>query len=262
MGQLFAQEKSILSEKELLTLEISNIDMGITYLRYQVDGEKLHNWNKFDISSPRIIGTVTDFLQNIIYIQQSYDGLTWSPSSLFQYNEEKERWVLLQDEQRDKKDLLVDIELLAHIPFGIYGEYYKAGIGGQVHIRTLFANNISIGIAGGYTFGLTDTFRVNQFHKVNLIGTAGYTLPLNKILSLTPEVGLGVLFHIPVGSVYSQPIGNVHLFVDFVAQAGVDINVKVNNKTSLYINPRIILFPQVEALGILGEISIGTSITY
>lgn len=262
MGQLFAQENSILSDKELLTLEITNINAGVKYFRYQIDGEKLHRWKDVDINYPFITGTATDFLQNIIFLQQSYDGITWSPSRLFQYNEEKERWTLFQDKHTDKKHLLVDIELLAHIPFGIYGEYYKAGIGGQVHIRTLFANNISIGIASGYAFGFTDTFRVDQFHKVNLIGTAGYTLPLNKILSLTPELGLGVLFHIPVGAVYSQPAENVHLFVDFVGQAGVDINVKVNNKFSLYINPRIILFPQVEALGILGEISIGTSITY
>ena len=56
-------------------------DPDVEYYRYQVDGEEDGRWTVVDWSVNEVSLTLDVSVLHTLYLQQSYDGEIWSPSS-------------------------------------------------------------------------------------------------------------------------------------------------------------------------------------
>lgn len=70
-------------------------DPNVEYYRYQLDGEDDDNWTVVDWTVTEVTFTLDVTELHVLYLQQSYDGVNWSPSSyteseIYYENEEPE----------------------------------------------------------------------------------------------------------------------------------------------------------------------------
>ncbi len=202
-----------------------------------------------------------------LYLQQSYNGRTWSESSRYRYDEVSNTLVRVEDQKHEfpvglaKKSMLsLDTEMHANMPLGVYQEYCQVGLGGKVQLNKAWENNFLIGASFSYTYGVSKTSRVDDFHKFQLIGIAGYELQVNKSLSLIPELGVGAMLHMSVGTVFANGSPGIYHFIDLVAEAGLKIKIHIGETLQLYTAPRFKLFVESDSIGMLAEVSVGTSV--
>lgn len=246
-------------EIDQATLKISIQDPQIRYYRYQFNGERASKWTTTTTEQPVMTFGHEELRENTLHLQQSYTGKAWSPTSKYIYVEASNTWIKVQEAQT-KSTLSLDAETHANLPLGVYQEYYQRGIGGKVQLNKAWSNNITSGASFSYTYGVSKTSRVNDFHKLQLIGVVGYELPILKAVSLIPELGLGALLHMPVGTVFVNGTAGVHYFVDFVAEAGLKVTLHIGPIIQIYTAPRFKLFAEANSVGMLGELAIGTTV--
>ncbi len=264
---LSANEVDIATIQETITLQISNSESDIAYYRYQLNGEQLSKWILCSAEKPFITYDKSLLENSILYVQQSYNGKNWSASSQFKYDKTNNVLVRLDEIERNvstriknNEQIHFDTELTISIPFGIYSEYYKIGFGGKFHLNKTSPSGIVAGALVGYNYGLSLTSRVDQFHELSLLATTGYELITNDYITIIPELGIGVFFHMPVGTVSAEGEDELHYFTDFTAEAGLKMRIHLGELLDFYIIPRLMLFSEFEAMGIVGEVSIGTTV--
>jgi hypothetical protein len=80
LGPLFAGEISIMWEWE-------KADEDVVAFRYQMDAQEADGWTVVDSSvTSYSVGPVDDTVSYSLYLQQSYDGITWSESGQLTYD--------------------------------------------------------------------------------------------------------------------------------------------------------------------------------
>lgn len=80
LGPLFAGEISIMWEWE-------KADEDVVAFRYQLDAQEADGWTVVDSSvTSYSVGPVDDTVSYSLYLQQSYDGITWSESGQLTYD--------------------------------------------------------------------------------------------------------------------------------------------------------------------------------
>ena len=80
LGPLFAGEISIMWEWE-------KTDEDVVAFRYQMDAQEADGWTVVESSvTSYSVGPVDDTVSYSLYLQQSYDGETWSESGLLTYD--------------------------------------------------------------------------------------------------------------------------------------------------------------------------------
>ncbi|MDY0290653.1 MAG: hypothetical protein RBR15_17665 [Sphaerochaeta sp.] len=259
---------SEISDHETITLKISKVEPEIQYYRYQFNSDQGAKWITFGRDKPHLIFSYEELKGNILYLQQSYNGVTWSESSAYRYDEVSAAWLRIQIQKeavsealQRERSLSLDVEAHANIPFGLYDEYFKMGLGGKIQLNKTWQNNLIGGAALSYTYGVSKTTRVDDFHKIQVIGVAGYEMILHPSISLIPELGVGALLHMPVGTVFANGTHGLYNFIDFVVEAGVKIKITLGKTIQIYTAPKFRVFVESDSLGMLGEVAIGTRVT-
>lgn len=78
-------------------------DFDVEYFRYQLDGEEDNNWTEVDSFTTDVTYSGLDGdIIHTLYLQQSYDGINWSPSAI------SDSYIIEQSEQQPEDDWAFD----------------------------------------------------------------------------------------------------------------------------------------------------------
>ena len=81
-------------------------DPYVEYYRYQLDGEEDDNWTVVDWNVTEVTFTLDVSVLHTLYLQQSYDGIYWSPSSMT----ESEVYLEAEEPEELTDDFFFDFE--------------------------------------------------------------------------------------------------------------------------------------------------------
>jgi hypothetical protein len=145
-----------------------------------------------------------------------------------------------------------DLYLENMFPLGIYGEYVgiSFGAGGQISVSIDRLRGALVFASCGYSYGGSRTVWVNAFHNITLIGGIAYKLPLRMPLSITPELGFGLIYHIATGDIDRDSSSDVTNWADAVGKLQIKVGYSLNENIMLFAAPVLSILFESESTGL------------
>lgn len=186
----------------------------------------------------------------ILFVQQAEETKKLNPPHI--YPEDQLLKKVIPQKEKTKLPLLRSFDLKAYtlFPFGTCSTSYSYLIGGGVQA------NISLGKYlwyAGLTFskGPPKNNWVKSQQAFSLAIGFGHPHPLSEKMTLIPEFGYGVIFHLFEGDFDNNGINSLKLFIDQQVRFALYLTYAINERKTLFIAPLGVLFFEKEHVGIM-----------
>lgn len=138
-------------------------------------------------------------------------------------------------------------------PIETWAQFYSSGVGGHTQLNLGLSQHegVLFGLALEYAYGISKTIWVNTFHDASFTLGVGYRFAVGHRLSLEPEVGWGMMFHVVDGDVDRDGTSSVGLYYDQYARAVVRLVLSLGERISIAAGPRFSAFLENDAQGFL-----------
>ncbi|MGE4453287.1 MAG: hypothetical protein AB7D92_02035 [Sphaerochaeta sp.] len=244
----------------------------MSQIRYQINTEHPEGWTTLDEKDSLIRLEDFDKDGDILHIQQSSDGSSWTESTLFTYNQNENRWqihdtrepvlALTAEEVNVVKDSSfrassLDIRGQYLYPIGVCSDSYGTGFGGKIQTNFSFSNPSSFADTLQYYANLSyqrmssSTSWITAFHEMSTSLGIGIPFPLNAAFTILLECEGGVLIHLVDGDVEGDGVNEQSLFVDPMARVAVTCVLGTADGVQIVVSPGLSSFFEQDSIGLL-----------
>ncbi len=260
--QLFAAESKIIHLNAIVRNDVHEC-------RYQINSKNPSAWIHLDLNEHLIKLVTTDKTKDNIYYQYTLDGKSWSDIIRISFNSNTGNWEYYQEkvaeiakesetiiakldtkEDTNKSNTTLSVGVTYVTPrLNTASSLYTHGYGANVRVDNI--NNIlDIYNELSYWYGESNNNLIDSIHTALLGIGLGYKINLG-LLSITPEIGGGLLVEAPIHSV-----NGALYFFDAYGEGGINMSANVDEETQIYVRADALIFS-----GSDNEISMETVLT-
>lgn len=246
-------------------LHVPQLDKEISYIRYQINDQQFDGWTIVKAEESLIQLDQYDLANDVLYMQQSKDGVIWSKSSKVRYSLDEGRWVLVLEE--DLKEQVsprssLDIWGSYIMPQGRYANYYQKAFGGGIQVNNALerTQNLILFASIQYSYGFSESIWIDEFHEISAAAGLGSVTPLTSRLTLQTDIGAGAMVHVLNGDIHRKGTPGMFVFTDALLHLTPRLVLQLDQYTTITAAPRASLVIGNKALGTLVEVQIGTRI--
>ena len=154
------------------------------------------------------------------------------------------------------KEFAIGIGFPVMIPVGDFRDVSTLSFGNSLEARLAgLIEPVELRFKAEYYYFSSTRNITTAYQAVSAVLYGGYPFPLIRRVSLTPLVGLGVLYHLTEDIFYDGP----HGYTDIFAKVGVGIDFFILEYLSLNAVPEYTVFFEEDCCGMFFGIDLGAS---
>jgi hypothetical protein len=237
-----------------LSLRIDTVDGSIEAFRYQIGTNTGENWIDVNSSAQVLVLNEFDDSKDMLYIQQTTDGITWSDSYGYRYNQYEQKWDLAPSEKVKSGNLdSLSINLHALYPQKNCSDYYSYLLGTGLQANFSFGKNKQVLAFGGlsYSNGPSNTDWVTAFNEIGLMAGFGYRIAVTERFHISAEVGYGLLMHLLDADLDEDGKNSFELFQDQQVRVSASLVYSFTDRYSVFLSPMGVAFFENDSVGTL-----------
>ena len=250
----FASATFVFASENPISILIKPAAETVKAFRYQTGIEPGVSWIEVDIPSPVLVLEGFDSSNDVLYIQQSQDLLTWSDSYEYRYNPTAHAWKV-SSEATTKQSLVDSVDVKVHglFPYGKSATCYSYVLGAGLKMNFYVdktENLIGYGEVA-YSWGPSKTDWVDSMQAVSMSVGMGYSFSLGSRMQVSPELGYGVLFHFLNGDFDDDGVKALEVFTDQQVRFSLNLSYTLGGTYEFFIAPMGVLFFEDGDIGTL-----------
>ncbi|WP_394699410.1 hypothetical protein [uncultured Sphaerochaeta sp.] len=242
----------IMASENNVSLRIKPVAESILAFRYQVGPNSEGKWTEVDISDSVLVLKGFDSSEDILYIQQTKDRITWSDSYEYRYDTTAKTWNISLPPVKKVKVLdSLDVALYGLVPYGTSSTLYSYVLGTQLKVSFSIAGLDNVIGYGAFTYSLgpSKSDWVDSLQAVGATIGIGYKIQLGNGFEAIPGIGYGVLAHLVDADFDEDGVSKFQVFADQQIRFSMDLTYALGNQYKVFISPLGVLFFEKESIG-------------
>jgi hypothetical protein len=228
-----------------VSILITPVTESVKAVRYQTGIEQGDSWTGVGIPAPVLTLEGFESTNEVLYIQQSEDALTWSDTYEYRYDPAAKVWDISRDTGRGTSFIdTLEIKLYGLYPYGNSTACYSHLLGAGLKMDVALSHDGSLmGYSEfAYSRGPSESHWVEIMQSIDLSAGLGYRIPLGSRAQVSPELGYGVLIHLLDADFDEDGTSTLEVFIDQQVRLSLNLSIAMSDTTELFFGPLGVLF--------------------